>query len=180
MLSSVTSSLPCKRLPKSLRFVLYKTRANKNMCLWKDRKFKAQNASFGVAVFKKMTLSMTTIFHMISLVVQLWHFLAFLWVESEGKRDKKQQRWTLQTESLGSTVHQAHNVVNFFSSPRLGFCLLACVLFLYVFFFFKNLSTMRLQTESNEMLMWKLFLNHKVHSWRELFWSFVFLLSPFT
>lgn len=152
MLSSATSSLPCKRLPKSLRFVLYKTRANKNTCLWKDRKFKAQNASFGVAVFKKMTLSMTTIFHMISLVVQLWHFLAFLWVESEGKRDKKQQRWTLQTESLGSTVHQAHDVVNFFSSPRLGFCLLACVLFLYVFFFFKpfyNEVADRIQWDAN-------------------------------
>lgn len=38
---------------------------------------------------------------------KLWYFLAFWWVKSEGKRGRKKQQQTLQTEGLGSTIPEA-------------------------------------------------------------------------
>lgn len=73
-----------------------KTWANKNICLWSDiMKFKAQDASSGTAVSKRDKLlhlfmpSSTTFSPIRSPWWQLGHFLASLWVESEGEAQKE-------------------------------------------------------------------------------------------
>lgn len=99
-------------------YVLFysKTRANKNMCVWNNMtKCKAQNAIFGIAVSRKMSLSITSS----APSGTAWTlYRIFVSGMGRGKGEGSRPRfqfWLKQQPALQPWVH-------IFNNPRLRFC----------------------------------------------------------